>query len=103
MEQITYEYNKYITTIDNLQNTLNTYGVAIIPGVLNQVECNNMKEGIWNYLEYITTNMPKPINRNDTSSWKTLKQLYPKHSMLLQLWSVGLSEPHKNFCLQKIL
>lgn len=47
--------------------------------------------------------MPKPINRNDTSSWKTFKQLYPKHSLLLQLWSVGLSEPHKNFCLQKIL
>lgn len=92
MEQITYEYNKYITTIDNLQNTLNTYGVAIIPGVLNQVECNNMKEGMWNYLEHITTNMPKPINRNDTSSWKTFKQLYPKHSMLLQLWSVGHSK-----------
>ena len=38
MEQITYECDKYITTIDNLSNTLNAYGVAIIPNVLNQVE-----------------------------------------------------------------
>jgi hypothetical protein len=52
MEQITYECVKYITTIDNLTNTLNAYGVAIIPEVLNQVECNNMKEGMWNYLEH---------------------------------------------------
>lgn len=60
MEQITYEYNKYITTIDNLQNILNTYGIIIIPNVLNQVECNNMKEGmelfgIYNY-KYAKTN-----------------------------------------------
>ena len=47
---------------------------------------------MWNYLEHITVNMPNPINRNIPNSWKTFKQLYPKHSMLLQLWSVGHSK-----------
>ena len=51
MEQITYEYNKYITTIDNLTTTLNNFGVAIIPNILNKTECNNMKDEMWNYLK----------------------------------------------------
>jgi hypothetical protein len=92
MEQITYEYDKYITTIDNLQNTLNQFGVAIIPNVLNQIECDSMKDGMWNYLEHITINMPNPISRHIPNSWNTFKKLYPKHSMLLQLWSVGHSQ-----------
>lgn len=91
MNQI-YEYNKYITTIDNLSNTLEQYGVAIIPNVLNKSECDNMKEGMWNYLEHITSQMDIPITRTNSNTWKTFKKLYPKHSMLLQFWSVGHSQ-----------
>lgn len=68
MEQITYEYTKYITTIDNLPNTLNAYGVAIIPNILNKTECYNTKEEMWNYLKHITLNMEHPINRNEQNS-----------------------------------
>ena len=31
-----YEYERYVTTKENLMDTINTYGVAIIPGVLNE-------------------------------------------------------------------
>lgn len=92
MVQITYEYSKYIATIDNLQDTLDVHGVAIIPNILSQSECENMKDEMWKYLEHITANMDHPINRNIPNSWKTFKLLYPKHSMLLQLWSVGHSQ-----------
>lgn len=92
MEQITYEYAKYVTTIENLQNTLDTYGVAIVPNILNKTECDNMKEGMWNYLEHITANMELPIDRTNPNSWKTFKELYPRHSMLLQSWAVGHSQ-----------
>lgn len=84
-----YQYERYVTTIDNVAKTLKKYGVAIIPNILNIEECNNMKQGMWNYLETITGNLEIPISRNNPQSWKTFKELYPKHSMLLQHWSIG--------------
>ncbi len=89
MSKITYEYEKYVCDVNTLRNTLDKYGVAIIPNVINKKECENMVTGMWNYLETITSNMNKPIKKNDSTSWKTFKELYPKHSMLLQHWSIG--------------
>jgi hypothetical protein len=37
---INYEYEKYITDNDHILDTLNKYGAAIIPNILNQQECN---------------------------------------------------------------
>jgi hypothetical protein len=88
-QPIVYEYSKYVCLSENIRDTLNKYGIAIIPNVLNDVECDEMKNGMWNYLEHITSQMDTPIKRNIPNSWKTFKQLYPKHSMLLQLWAVG--------------
>lgn len=84
--------NKYVTNIDNVLTTLDKYGVAIIPNILNAQECENMKQGMWNYLETLTKNMEIPITKNNPQTWKTFKELYPKHSMLLQHWSVGHSQ-----------
>lgn len=42
-----YVYEKYITTPENLANTINQYGIAIIPNVLNAQECEAMKQGMW--------------------------------------------------------
>jgi len=50
----TYEYEKYITNSDNLKETLQKYGVAIIPNVINDTECNNTVNGMWEYFEHIT-------------------------------------------------
>ena len=33
---------------------LDIYGVAIIPNLLNQNECNKINDGIWNYFGAIT-------------------------------------------------
>jgi len=86
---IPYEYTKYATDIPNIKKTLETYGVAIIPNVINPVECEQMKSGMWNYLETITANLPTPMKKSDPKTWSTFKQLYPKHSMLIQHWSIG--------------
>ena len=83
------EYEKYVTTINNITPTLNQYGVAIIPNVLTQQECDAMKQGMWNYLETITANLPVPIKKANPQTWTSFKQLYPKHSMLVQQWSIG--------------
>ena len=84
-----YIYERYVTTIPNVSDTLARYGVAIIPNVLDAQECNEMKTGMWDYLETITANMDIPIERANTQTLCTFKELYPKHSMLIQHWSIG--------------
>lgn len=49
-----YEFEKYITTRENLKQTLEEYGVAIIYCALTQKECDDMLDGMWSYLEHIT-------------------------------------------------
>jgi hypothetical protein len=87
-----YECKKYITTSNDLKKTLDKYGVAIIPNVLNPEECNKMINDIWDYFEHITKSSDKPIKRNDKSTWREFYNLYPLHSMLFQYFNVGHSQ-----------
>lgn len=84
-----YEGEKYYTTKEQLMFTLNKYGVAIIPSVLNENECSNMLSGMWDYFEHISQEWVQPISRNHHESWKEIFRLYPLHSMLIQYWNVG--------------
>ena len=81
--------DKYITTKDLVLDTMKEHGVAIIPSLLNEQEINNMNVGMWNYLEYITSDFNIPIQRNDKKTWRSFYDLYPMHSMLVQHWSIG--------------
>ena len=49
-----YEYEKYKCSPDSIKETLDKYGVAIIPEVLDENECSKMLHEIWNYFEFIT-------------------------------------------------
>ena len=92
---INYEYNKYITDKNNLKNTLNEYGVAIIPNLLNVLECEEINNGIWDYFEHISQNWKdkfSPIKRNDVKSWRNIYDLYPIHNHLFKHYSVGHSQ-----------
>tara|TARA_Y100000389_G_scaffold78530_1_gene75304 strand:+ start:3417 stop:4403 length:987 start_codon:yes stop_codon:yes gene_type:complete len=88
-ECIEYCYDKYVTDKEHLLYTLDKYGVAIIPDVLNSKECEDMISGIWDYYEKITENWENPINRNDQKTYKEFYKLYPSHSMLFQHWNIG--------------
>ena len=92
MTDFDYEYERYLATPDNVKQVLNYYGVAIIPNILNEEECDAMNNGMWDTLEHITQTWTKPIKRDDPESWRGMQQLYPKHSMLLQHWGVGHSQ-----------
>ena len=87
-----YEFEKYIATSENVKNVLDTYGVAIIPNILDEEECQAMNNGIWDTLEHLTGNWTTPINRTNPDSWREMKYLYPKHSMLIQNWGIGHSQ-----------
>jgi ectoine hydroxylase-related dioxygenase (phytanoyl-CoA dioxygenase family) len=84
-----YEYEKYITTPENLKNTIMEYGVGIIPNVINSNECEQMKNGMWDFLEFTTQNFKTPIKRNDVNTHKAFNKLYPIDSMLVQNWGIG--------------
>lgn len=87
-----YEYEKYATDLQGLKSTLDKYGVAIVPSVLDETECNNMLSGIWDYFEHISKNWEKPILRDKEETWKEIYRLYPNHSMLIQHWNIGHSQ-----------
>ena len=89
---MSYEEEKYFCTKETLKETLNTYGVAIVPGVLNENETNSMVSGIWDYFEHLTQNWEKPINRNDKNTWNEIYKLYPLHSMMFQYFSIGQTQ-----------
>ena len=72
-----------------LEETLNKYGVAIIPNVLTYQECNTVLSEMWDFFEHITSNWQVPLNRNDKLTWKKFYDLYPMHSMLFQHFSIG--------------
>jgi hypothetical protein len=84
-----YEYLKYVATKETLRATIDLYGVAIIPNVLSEKECNAVVSGIWSFFEHITQSWFVPIKRSDEASWKGFYKLYPMHSMLVQHWGVG--------------
>ena len=84
-----YEFERYIASKDNVVEVLNNYGVAIIPNILNEDECKEMNEGMWSTLENLTQTWEKPIKRDNSETWREMAKLYPKHSMLIQNWSIG--------------
>ena len=87
-----YTGEKYFCTKETLKETLQTYGVAIIPRVLNWEESVRMVSGQWDFFEHITQTWDTPINRQNKDSWKGIYNLYPMHSMLIQHWNVGQSQ-----------
>lgn len=84
-----YDSEKYVTNLSKVKETLRTYGVAIIPDVLSEEECLAARKGMWDTLGFLSEKWEKPIAEGNPGSWRGLKELYPKHSMLLQNWDVG--------------
>lgn len=91
-----YKYEKYVTEPDFAKKTLETYGVAVIPSVLNEEECGDMVSEMWDFFEKITGTWDTPIAREKEESWRGFYDLYPKHSMLFQNWCVGHAQASWN-------
>jgi hypothetical protein len=90
-----YEYNKYICNNNTLKETLDKYGVAIIPNLINDNECKDINNGIWDYFEHITKNWSgdySPIKKKNKKTWNNIFKLFPLHSQLFKHWGVGHSQ-----------
>lgn len=85
-----YEFSKYVVNEHyGVKEMIEKYGVAIVPNVLDEAECDRMVSGIWDYFEHITSKWTIPINRNDSKTWREIYKLYPNHSMLFQFFGIG--------------
>jgi hypothetical protein len=94
-QQQTMSCDKYICTKETLQETVEKFGVAIIPNVLNEQETDQMVSGTWDFFEHITKDWIKPktpINRDDKATWRGMYDLFPSHSMLFQYFGVGQAQ-----------
>lgn len=87
-----YEGSKYYCTVDGVKDTINKFGVAIVLNVIDEAECQNTINGMWDYLEHITKNSLCKIKRDDVDTWRNYNKLYFKHSMLMQHWNVGQAQ-----------
>ena len=89
---MSYEQDQYICTAETATQTLDKFGVAIIPDILTSNECDLLVSNIWDYFEHVSQTWDKPINRNKKDTWRGLFNLYPKHSMLHQHFNIGQSQ-----------
>jgi cellulose biosynthesis protein BcsQ len=59
------EYKNYDTNLNNVNDYLNNYGVAVIPNILNENECIQFRNEIWDELKYVSKDR-FDINKIDT-------------------------------------
>ena len=68
-----YVKGKYDTNIDGINNTLEKYGIAVIPALLDEIEQKAMVDGMWDFLREVTSEFKNPIDRTQPDSWKQIK------------------------------
>jgi len=60
-----YTFEKYVATPETAMSVLRQYGVAIIPSILNESECQAMNDGMWSTLHTLTKNWDNSPVLND--------------------------------------
>jgi len=96
LKQLICTKEKMFCTKETLRETIERDGVAVIPSILDEEECEAMVSGIWDFLEHITQNWDLPIDRENKETWREFYKLYPKHGMLLQQFEVGHTQASWN-------
>lgn len=67
-------------------------GAAILPGVLNEKECSEMNDGMWDTVEHLTSGLEKPVTRGDPESYSGVFKLIPNHGGLIQHHKWGFAQ-----------
>ncbi|KAJ1570144.1 hypothetical protein HK096_001159 [Nowakowskiella sp. JEL0078] len=85
------EYVSYDTTLEQSREFLVNHGVAAFPGILSQVECENLRYSIWDNMKTITNGA---FDFYEKSTWPNYYSiLQPECSMLLHHYSIGHIQP----------
>lgn len=70
------------------------YGVAVIPGLLDDAECDDVISGMWDFVEQATSYFPpdKQVHRDVEASWGNVHELFVTYGGLQQYWGVAHSK-----------
>jgi hypothetical protein len=80
-----------LCTLDTIVGTLKKHGVAILPAVLSRQECQELRQGLWETMEFVTKGR---LHRSEPKHWKKELQnsILPNHGMLVQFHGIGHSQ-----------
>ena len=83
--ELQYGNEGYIAeNIDQVLEILKDKGVAVLPNVLNEAECQAMNDGMWDTAEYLTSGLRIPVKRNEPDTYNSLFDLNLNHGGLIQ-------------------
>ncbi len=84
-----------VTPIEQLNDVLNEQGFAICKDFsLSKEEQNSYNEAFWQLMLNLFTRQEDKIIKDKPQTYKNYSKLFPKHSMLVQNFSLG----HASFC-----
>lgn len=89
-----YEDTEKFIVSDHMQikNTLDKFGVAIVPNLLTKAEYRKSYKDMWNFFEHISYNWETPLKKSNPNTYRQFWNLFPLHSMLVQHWNCGHSQ-----------
>jgi hypothetical protein len=70
--------------VDQALQIFKERGVVILTNVLNDEECQQMRDGAWDTAEFLTEKLPIPVDRYDQATYTSLRFLQPYHGGLYQ-------------------
>lgn len=82
-------YKNYDCTPETLQETLDRYGVAVIPNLIPKEELEVIKEKMFVTLTEMTQGLDVPFNKDNQNTWKSILTMQPLHGMLFQSFGLG--------------
>ncbi|KAJ3293360.1 hypothetical protein HDU79_000396 [Rhizoclosmatium sp. JEL0117] len=84
-------YKNYDTTLENVSAALARDGVATIPGVISQEDCEHIRARIFSELEAVTKNR---FQFENPATWQQLRRdMNSLHRMLMQNYRLGHMQP----------
>jgi hypothetical protein len=89
------EFDQSLIEVDNIDDAnrvLDQYGVCIVKNLLNEQECEGIRDGMAQTLEHLTANMRPPFKYENKKTWSTLDNLLPKKHMMYQHYGVGQAQ-----------
>lgn len=80
------EYKEYNSTENNFMETLDKYGVCVIPDIFTESECIKLRDKIWEGIKHIQKDR---FDINDKKTWMNFYDFFPSQSMLIQHFSIA--------------
>lgn len=87
-----YDSTKYVSNNVNFVESLEKYGVAVIPTILDNEEIDKMRDGMWEFLQHITQKFDQPIIKEKPETWCEIYKLFMLHSQLIQHWQISSAQ-----------